>query len=438
MLATRHALDQMNIQLAEVTRALAQWPKLAEVFAQCMPNTLETTIHTDAAGTFVVTGDIDAMWLRDSSAQVQPYIRFTRDNPDLKALIANLIRRQAYYLQIDPYANAFNQTANGRGHQTDRTKMSPWVWERKFELDSLCYPVHLLHSYYQVTEDAAIFNADIYGMFMRIIETMRIEQQHDARSQYTFERLNCPPSDTLPFGGRGTPTAYTGMIWSGFRPSDDACQFGYLIPSNMFAAVTLKYMAHFVHDHYHDSELVQKAETLRNEITAGICAYGMVDHSHHGRIYAYETDGAGHYVLIDDANVPSLLSLPYLGCCLADDPIYRNTRAFVLSTDNPYYHTGTFAAGIGSPHTPSGYIWPIGLIMQGLTSSDRTEQHKLLEMLITTTAETNFMHESFNPNAPEQFTRAWFAWANSLLGEFIYRWATVNNDGIHGTPYADT
>ena len=160
---------------------------------------------------------------------------------------------------------------------------------------------------------------------------------------------------------------------------------------------------------------------LRDQIEHGIQAHGLVTHPTHGRIYAYETDGHGRHLLMDDANVPSLLSIPYLGYRSASDDTYRNTRRFILSPDNPYFFAGKYAAGIGSPHTPGGLIWPISLAMQGLTSTSADEREDLLETLISTTNETAFMHEAFDPNDPSHFTRPWFAWANSLFAEFALR-----------------
>ncbi len=406
---------------------LAAWPELKETFRRCYSNTLETTVELLEDGTtFVITGDIPAMWLRDSSAQMLPYVQYAKEDETIRRAIAGLIRRQAMYILIDPYANAFNREPNGKGHPEDRTAMLPWVWERKFELDSLCYPVQLLNAYYKVTRDRSLFDSIIYDMLHVIVNTMQTEQRHDEKSAYTFERdsQKCVlPTDTLPFDGKGTPTNYTGMVWSGFRPSDDACTFGYLIPANMFAVVILDHIARFARDMYHDQALATQALTLQAEIEFGIQTYSIVAHPRYGRIYAYETDGYGNTALMDDSNVPSLLSIPYLGYHDAHDPIYQNTRAFVLSHDNPYYYSGQYAAGIGSPHTPAGYIWPMSLVIQGLTATDPGEQKRVLDMLLATTSGTNLMHESFDPNAPANYTRPWFAWANSLFGDLICQWA---------------
>jgi meiotically up-regulated gene 157 (Mug157) protein len=395
------------------------------MFRQCYLNTVETTTEIlEDETTFVFTGDIRAMWLRDSTAQVRPLVALAAQDLDVRRLVQGLIQRQAKYILIDPYANAFNKEPNNRGHQ-DITLRNPWVWERKFELDSLCYPIQLCADYWKATNDMSIFDATVGEMFYKVVEVMQIEQNHDRDSAYTFERprqQQMQPSDTLPFGGKGTRTNYTGMVWSGFRPSDDACKFGYLIPANMFAVVILKHIVEIAQNIFEDGELASRAERLGQEIEFGIQTYGMVNHPRHGKIYAYETDGFGNYNLMDDANIPSLLSIPYLGYLPATNPVYQNTRAFILSSDNPYYYKGAYAQGVGSPHTREGYIWPLGLIMQGLTATERREQDQIIQVLMQTTADTNYMHESFNCNNPQEFTREWFAWANTLFGQFIQEW----------------
>ena len=253
------------------------------------------------------------------------------------------------------------------------------------------------------------------------LDLWRLEQRHE-NSDYFFRRVNCPVTDTLPCEGRGNPVAYTGMTWSGFRPSDDTCVYGYLIPSNMFAVVVLGYAASIAEDIWHDAALAAECRALAAEIDAGIRRYGVVEHPDFGPIFAYETDGMGHYTFMDDANVPNLMSIPYLGYCSADDPVYRNTRRYVLSRANPFYYEGTAASGVGSPHTPPRYIWPIALCMQGLTSRDPAERAALVDTLERTDAGTGYMHEGFHVDDPAQFTRPWFAWANSLFSEFVLDW----------------
>lgn len=414
--------EEITRVLNTVSGKLKDRPALAELFQNCYPNTLNTTVKLpEPQDPFVITGDIPAMWLRDSSAQVRHYLDAAEKDEKLAHLIGGLIRRQMFCINIDAYANAFNQEKNGHGHQDDKTLQSPWIWERKYEVDSLCYPVQLSYLYWKKCGRTDCFDRSFLAAAHKILAVWRTEQHHEA-SEYTFERTGCVETDTLPNAGRGTPVAYTGMTWSGFRPSDDACTYGYLVPSNMFAVVVLGYLAEILREIYHDEETAQEAERLREEIQTGIQNFAIFDHPKYGKIYAYETDGLGNYNLMDDANVPSLLSLPYLGYCAADDPIYQNTRKFILSKDNPFYFEGKAAQGIGSPHTPSNYIWPISLAVQGLTSTSRDEQNRLLHMLETTNAKTGFMHESFDAENPEHFTREWFAWANSIFSEFLLKY----------------
>nr|WP_090806716.1 glycoside hydrolase family 125 protein [Paenibacillus sp. 276b] len=408
--------------IERVTSKLSHRPKLAQLFQNCYPNTLETTFQQLEDGTaFVITGDIPAMWLRDSSAQVRHYIGDAVKDSELADLIKGVIRKQMFYINLDPYANAFNREGNNHGHKDDITEHNPWVWERKYEIDSLCYPIQLAYLFWKATGDIEIFDDVFQEAVLNILDLWTKEQRHE-QSPYTFERLNCPETDTLSYGGRGTPVAYTGMTWSGFRPSDDACTYGYLVPANMFAAVALRYIVEINKDVLRHQDIGRRSQLLLDEIEEGIQTYAITEHPVYGRIYAYETDGMGNYNLMDDANVPSLLSLPYLGYCKADDPVYLNTRRFILSKDNPYYFAGEKAKGIGSPHTPHNYIWHIALAMQGLTTEDPEELEQLLVLLETTDADTGFMHEGFDVNDPGKFTRPWFAWANSICSELIMKY----------------
>ena len=426
------AYASVHATVREVRERLASWPELADLFASCYLNTLETTVELlDDGTTYVRTGDIPAMWLRDSTAQVMPYVFLARRDDDVRRLVRGLIHRQAAYIHIDGYANAFNRLPTGLGTPGDLPEPDLWVWERKFELDSLCYPLVLCHAYWTATHDAAAFGPQMHEMAWTIVQILQTEQDHDRLSAYTFVRPQpWVPWDTLPFYGVGTPTNRTGMVWSGFRPSDDACTFGYLIPANMFAVVALDSLATLADSVFHDAALGEAAAALRTAIDFGIQTYGIVEHPHYGRIYAYETDGFGNYQLLDDANVPSLLSIPYLGYRARTDPVYINTRRFVLSTDNPYYREGSAARGIGSPHTPKGHIWPMALVVQGITSADHDEQEEVLRMLLLSAAGTGFMHESFHPDNPSQFTRSWFAWANSLLAQYVLEWARTDSDRL--------
>ncbi|MBC1635435.1 glycoside hydrolase family 125 protein [Listeria welshimeri] len=395
--------------------------KLAEMYERCMENTLDTTIKIRESGlTFILTGDIPAMWLRDSVCQVRPFLIFAKENEEIESMLIGLSKEQVSLVGIDPYANAFNETPNGAGHQADKTEMHPQVWERKYEIDSLCYPIQLAYLIWKITGRTEQFDAAFFKMLQTIFAVWEVEQHHETKSPYRFERMDCVPSDTLKRDGLGTKTAYTGMLWSGFRPSDDACEYGYLIPSNMFAVVVLGYAKEIIETFYpSEKETVRQAVTLKNDIQLGIEKFGTYNHPTFGEIFAFEVDGLGNQLLMDDANVPSLLSMPIINYLEKESPIYQNTRKFILSKSNPYYFEGELAKGIGSPHTPAGYIWPIGLAIQGLTASDESEKLAILQMLLETDAGTGLMHESFHPDHPEDFTREWFSWANMMFCELV-------------------
>ncbi|WP_339187370.1 glycoside hydrolase family 125 protein [Paenibacillus sp. FSL P2-0121] len=410
----------MHKLASSVKAQLSDRPKLAEMFEKCMANTWNTTLKRMPNGsTFVITGDIPAMWLRDSAAQVRPFLILASEDEEIADMIEGLVRRQFTYIQLDPYANAFNEEESGHGHQEDLTEMSPGVWERKYEIDSLCYPIQLSYLLWKNSGRTSQFNESFVTGVERIITLWTTEQNHERDSKYLFQRMNCPPTDTLAREGKGTLTAYTGMTWSGFRPSDDACKYGYLVPANMFAVVVLRYVCEIAREILGDQELEKKARKLSDQLNKGISEYGIVEHPEFGAVYAYEVDGLGQVNFMDDANVPSLLSIPYLGYVTADDPIYKNTRELILSSTNPYFFAGKAAAGIGSPHTPNRYIWPIALAMQGMTSTRFEEQEALLHLLEKTDAGTGFMHEGFHVDNPDEFTRPWFSWANMMFCELV-------------------
>lgn len=414
-------------RIEKYSKKLSNYPELQKLYKNCYPNTLETTVEQMEDGSiFVLTGDIPAMWLRDSTAQVSHYLPLASEDEEMRSIIKGVIKSQLKFIRIDPYANSFNAEANDHGHIDDLPKKSPWVWECKYEIDSLCYPMRLSYLYWKKTGDSSIFDADFKKTAEIIVDLWIREQNHFENSQYRFTRKDCPWQDTLHNEGKGMPVSYTGMTWSGFRPSDDACVFGYLIPSNMFAVVALRYLVEIFEEFYDDSEFIFKCNKLREEIEHGIEIYGTYDHPVYGKIYACETDGMGNRRLFDDANVPSLLSIPYLGFTSKDDEMYQRTRNFILSEDNPYFYKGKFGEGIGSPHTPEGYIWHIALSMQGLTADNDDEVRRVLEILSTTHADTGFMHEGFNADDPSDFSREWFAWSNSLFAELV-EYAVDNN-----------
>ncbi|SDQ59751.1 glycoside hydrolase family 125 protein [Microbacterium sp. cf332] len=399
--------------------------EVADVFERCFENTLGTTLTPMPDGTlFMLTGDIPAMWLRDSTAQLAPYLHFAAEDAAISDMIAAVSHRQIAFVLVDPYANAFNAEPNGNGHQDDLTDGSPWVWERKYEVDSLCYPIQLAHDLWAVSGRTDHLDADFAEAARRIIALWRVEQDHEAASPYRFQRFDCPPSDTLVREGLGPETAPTGMTWSAFRPSDDACAYGYNVPGNMFAAVELGHIADIAEDVLADPELARAARELRDDIERGVAEHGLVADAEHGELYAYEVDGRGGVLLLDDANVPSLLSLPLVGWCGPDDDRYLATRRFILSDANPTFVRGILPGGgevrgLGSPHTPAGHIWPIGLCIEGLTTADEGERARILRLLLDTDAGTGLMHESFLATDPATFTREWFSWANAMFCEFV-------------------
>lgn len=393
-------------------------PRWSEVFSNCFDNTLETTVKlTEAEDIFVITGDIPAMWLRDSSAQIKPYLVIANQDPKIKEMIQGLLERQVKCILIDPYANAFNETENGACYHQDITEMNGWIWERKYEVDSLCYPIELAYLLWKKTGETNHFNKEFKQAAETIIKLFKREQRHE-NSTYRFERFGERPEDTLSNNGLGEPCGYTGMTWSGFRPSDDSCTLNYLVPANMFAVVILGYLAEIFGEIYHEKTAVEEANQLKEEINRGIEEWGIVEHEGK-KVYAYEVDGLGNYVLMDDANVPSLLAAPYLGYCEIDDAIYQQTRAVLLSEKNPYYYEGTYLKGIGSKHTPKEYVWPIALAIQGLTTNKKAEKIEMLNKLVETEAGTNYMHEGINVNNPNEYTREWFSWANMMFCELL-------------------
>ncbi len=392
--------------------------KLAEMYRKCYLSTVETASeYMDDGTVFVLTGDIPAMWLRDSTAQVSHYIPVAVYDRETADFIKGVIKRQREFIKADPYANAFKREPDDRIIHDDYPRNIPIVWERKYEIDSLCYPIRLTYLYYKATGDKSILDNTFIETAEITVNQWITEQHHFEKSPYRFTRKNCPEQDTIHNNGMGAEVSYTGMTWSGFRPSDDACRYGYLVASNMFAVVELGHLIEMLGDISYDGGFIEKCRKLRDEIEGGIRKFAVMEDESGRKLFLNEVDGRGNYFCYDDANVPSLLSAPYLGYCGADDEVYKNTRAFILSKKNPYYYEGKFARGVGSPHTPEGYIWHIALSMQGLTSDSPDEIREMLTMLENTDAGTLLMHEGFDADNPEKFTRSWFTWSCALFAE---------------------
>jgi meiotically up-regulated gene 157 (Mug157) protein len=413
-------------KVAEVASQLTD-PKLAWMFVNCFPNTLDTTVHFDKDGnegrgdTFIYTGDIAAMWLRDSGAQVWPYLPYASEDENLRKMIAGTILRQFKLICVDPYANAFNDGPTGAGARSDVTgkKISPEVFERKWEIDSHCYPIRLAYNYWKTTGDASVFGPEWLQALKLTLKTFKEQQRKDGFGPYYFLRVTDRQLDTKCCIGRGNPTKACGLIASAFRPSDDATTFEYLVPSNFFAVQSLRQAAEILNTVNSQDALARECDDLADEVADALRRHAVVKHPKFGRIYAYEVDGFGNAFMMDDANIPSLLSLPYLGSVSAKDPIYKNTRKFVLSEWNPYFFKGEAGEGIGGPHIGLEVIWPMSIIMRAFTATDDEEIRMCVEMLMNTDAGTGFIHESFYKDDATDFTREWFAWQNSLFGELI-------------------
>lgn len=407
-------------------RAKISDAELAWMFENCYPNTLDTTVDfEETAGqpdSFIITGDIDAMWLRDSTAQVWPYVRYLNEDDQLRRLVAGLVHRQAQCILLDPYANAFYKNKQRPSEwQSDRPAPIPGVHERKWEIDSLCYPVRLTNRYLQQTDDASILDDGWQRAMKLVVKTFRDEQRKDGTTPYRFVRRTTAMLDSPPFNGTGRPVNPVGLIASAFRPSDDSTLFPFLIPSNLFAVQSLRQLATIFNDRLANQKFAGECVVLAGEVQAAIESYAIMPHLDFGDIYAYEVDGFGNAAFWDDANVPSLMSLAYLGIHQPSESLYVRTRDFLLSEHNPYFLRGSVASGQASPHTGKERIWPMGIILRAMTSTSDSEIAECLQMLKRTHAGTGFMHEAFNKDDPTDYTRDWFAWANTLFGELIVK-----------------
>jgi meiotically up-regulated gene 157 (Mug157) protein len=412
-------------EIARVSSQIGD-PKLRWMFGNCYPNTLDTTVmlttRDGRPDAFVITGDIPCLWLRDSSAQVKPYLHLAKNAPELRTLFSGLIARQARCILIDPYANAFMEDpiakSNLEWSQADETEMKPGVAERKWEIDSLCYPMRLAHGYWRATGDGAPFDATWAEAARASIRTFREQQRKEGPGPYSFRRTANQPTETL-LWGHGAPTKPIGLIHSGFRPSDDSCLYPFLIPSNLFAVTALRELATVASEARNDAALARDATSLASEVEAALKQYGTMRLRDGSEVWAYEVDGFGNALFMDDANVPSLSGLAYLGCVAPVDPLWQRTQAAAWSDANPYFFRGKAGEGIGGPHVGAGQIWPMSLTIRALSSSDDATIRTCLRTLRDTDGGTGFIHESFDQDDPTKFTRAWFAWANGLFGELI-------------------
>jgi meiotically up-regulated gene 157 (Mug157) protein len=403
--------------------------ELSWMFENCFPNTLDTTVFFEMKNglpdTYVITGDIDAMWLRDSSAQVNPYIDFCAKDEQLSLMVEGLIRRQTQCILLDPYANAFYKNTNRISQwRTDLTEMKPGVHERKWELDSLCFCIRLAYRYWKATGNTKMFDTEWHAAMKLVVKTMKEQQRKTDKGPYHFERRGGSTTDTLQGNGYGNPCKPNGMVCSAFRNSDDACTYPFNIPENLFAMVSLRQLAEIIAQTSKDVSFQNECTALADEIDAAVQMHGVTAHATFGKIFAYECDGLGNYLLMDDAGVPGLVTIPYLGYGNYTNEIYLNSRKFALSSANPYFYQSAIAEGTGSPHLAwkkAEMIWHLGMVGRAITSTDDTEIKHCIDMLKKTHAGKGFMHEGFNKNNPNDFTRHWFAWANSFFGELILK-----------------
>ena len=337
------------------------------------------------------------MWLRDSTNQFLPYIRIPKECTHVRSLAKGLLNTQAELIMTDPYTNAFKKFENPSvqrhfylndktttlilGVPVDLCRLKEYatkaIWERKFEIDSLASFLRLAYEYQLKYASLDFVNLRFVQALRRVMGVVD-EQTKDLRYEkdnkrkfYTFYR---EPRELA--GGEIKPAFETGMIKTGFRPSDDPNDHAYNIPGNAMMSTYLELVAADVLDKVPTASVFRREAAILSRrmkdtgrrIKAAIYKYGVAE-KNGKKIFAYEVSGNGDTVIFDDANLPSLVSLAYLRFIALDDPIYRNTREFVLSKDNPYFYESASYKGVGSSHTAPRNIWPLALITQILTST---------------------------------------------------------------------
>lgn len=434
-------------------------PDLAFLFRNAFPNTLDTTVrwHIDGkskkapkyttgkdvgkwqgAQSFIVTGDIDAEWLRDSTNQLAQYQKLTTKDPSLYTLILGAINTQAEFVIESPYCNAFqpprpsmlDPNYNGQQDQVHPAYEPNFVFECKYEVDSLANFLSLANQFYETTKSVEFLTPRWYLALDRILHVLDRQSEPTFspdsgmyhRNEYTFRRQAMSGTETLNLGGIGNPlNSGTGLIRSAFRPSDDASTFGFFIPGNAMMAVELNRTAHMLKasGSSADKKLVDELSSRAKKITEGIYSHGVIQHKVFGEVFAFEVDGYGSAILMDDANIPSLLSLPLLGFVDKDNQIYQNTRKMILSQQgNPYFLSGPVFHGIGGPHIGVENAWPMSLLVQAMTSDSAEEIMRCLET-VKNASSMGLINESVNVLRSSDYTRSWFAWANSVFAQTI-------------------
>ncbi|RZL06515.1 MAG: glycoside hydrolase family 125 protein [Hymenobacter sp.] len=421
----RPAAGQRRFESQAVEAAITEFrqqvkdPELGWLFNNCFPNTLDTNVtYGQRAGrpdTFVGTGDGDAMSLGDSTAQVWPYLQLVKQDAPLRQLVAGVINRQTQCILRDPYANSFYQDLTRVGEGL------PGVHERKWAVDSLCYPIRLGYHYWKTTGDEQPFDADWRRAIALTVSTLREQQRKTGPGPYHYQRPALSAADTQPLGGYGYPARPVGLLASAFRPSREAARLPFVVAANFFAVITLRQAFLMLADIAHDNPAAQECLALSDEIAVALRQHAVVTHPEFGPVYAYEVDGYGSHSLLDDASVPCLLALPYLGAAPLNEPTYQNTRRLALSPTNPFSYKGSAGEGIGSPRTGPDMIWPLSVAVRGLTSTDDAEIRACVRQLRAAHAGTGYLPESFHKNDPATCTNARFAKANALFGEFLWK-----------------
>lgn len=364
-------VDRVKGQIAD--------PDLKRLFENSYPNTVDTAVKwkgyangsQDEELAFLITGDINAMWLRDSANQVQSYLPLLdpSDQPDsLASLYRGVINLQARYLLTSPYCNSFQPppesglppSANEYAMtdvvtpQYDNTS----VFECKYELDSLAAFLEVSYDYYNATQDAAFFGKHSWVQAVEAVLKTAEEQvvgsyQPDGvvtNLTYTQTRETTRSTETNPNDGLGNPfNNGTGLVRSFFRPSDDSTIFQGLIPSNMMFSIYLERTAPIMAQLSGREALAKRMSDMAASLREAISKYGIVEVPGYGKIYAFEVDGYFGQNIMDDANIPSLLSAPFLSYLDVEDEVYQNTRKLILSADNPYFMRGPVINAIGGP-----------------------------------------------------------------------------------------
>ncbi|KAF2403450.1 hypothetical protein EJ06DRAFT_278348 [Trichodelitschia bisporula] len=420
-------------------------PDLARLFENAFPNTLDTAIRwrgtakgSDEELTFVITGDINAMWLRDSANQMQSYMGLVNGSDDpLAGLVRGVINLQARYIAASPFCNSFQPPVEaglplaGNGGANGDTVFPPYdptvVFECKYELDSLAAFLQISAEYYSATGDAAFFGKYGWKRAVRAVLDTAYAMTNgtyapDGKvlpSPYTWMRSTTRATETLANDGVGNPVAAgTGLVRSAFRPSDDAAIYQLFIPANMMFARYLAAAADIA-DKIREGGLSSEMKSFAASVRAAVLKAGVVEDKRFGKIYAYEVDGFGGVNIMDDANIPSLLAAPMMGFVERSDVVYQNTRKMILGAGNPYFMRGPVINAVGGPHNGPGLAWPMASIVRILTSDEEDEVRAVLKEIVASTDGLGLIHESVDSFNAGHWTRQWFSWANGLFGQMI-------------------